>query len=152
MKSILYVGATLMIGASIYGFVDYKQTSQKKGFTGMYQAEEEKVIDPPKDVSTVKEKKPILVEQLKKTTGKIKDPVPAKTAIETTPLEKIGIAAVTINTSTVRESSSVKNLKKKRRLTKKLFSRAPLKDDYISAEVVIQPVRLDAPKKEKKDQ
>ena len=36
MKSILYVGATLMIGASIYGFVEYKQTSQKKEFTSMY--------------------------------------------------------------------------------------------------------------------
>jgi hypothetical protein len=36
MKSILYVGATLMIGASIYGFVDYKQTSQKKEFKEQY--------------------------------------------------------------------------------------------------------------------
>ena len=39
MKSILYVGATLMIGASIYGFVDYKKTSHSKEFTGMYSAE-----------------------------------------------------------------------------------------------------------------
>ena len=37
MKSILYVGATLMIGASIYGFVDYKKTSHKKEFTTMYE-------------------------------------------------------------------------------------------------------------------
>ncbi len=42
MKSILYVGATLMIGASIYGFVDYKQTSQKKEFTNMYVEEKAK--------------------------------------------------------------------------------------------------------------
>ena len=33
MKSILYVGATLMIGASIYGFVDYKKTSRNNEFT-----------------------------------------------------------------------------------------------------------------------
>ena len=30
MKSILYVGATLMIGASIYGFVDYKKQATTK--------------------------------------------------------------------------------------------------------------------------
>ena len=30
MKSILYAGAALMIGASIYGFVDYKKNSHKK--------------------------------------------------------------------------------------------------------------------------
>lgn len=36
MKSILYVGATLMIGASIYGFVDYNKTRNKKEFKDMY--------------------------------------------------------------------------------------------------------------------
>src|SRR5688572_20160730 len=36
MKSMLYVGATLMIGASIYGFVDYKQTHNTKEFKEMY--------------------------------------------------------------------------------------------------------------------
>ena len=44
MKSILYVGATLMIGASIYGFVDYKQTKGKKEFKSMYT--EKKAIAP----------------------------------------------------------------------------------------------------------
>ena len=44
MKSILYVGATLMIGASIYGFVDYKQTQGKKEFKEMYAEEKEPVI------------------------------------------------------------------------------------------------------------
>ena len=55
MKSMLYVGATLMIGASIYRFVDYKQTSQKKEFTNMYDhkitapvVEEEKTEQMPK--------------------------------------------------------------------------------------------------------
>ena len=42
MKSMLYVGATLMIGASIYGFVDYKQTRQKEEFTKMYESEKSK--------------------------------------------------------------------------------------------------------------
>ncbi len=36
MKKMLYAGAALMIGASVYGFVDYKRTSQKKEFKSMY--------------------------------------------------------------------------------------------------------------------
>jgi hypothetical protein len=36
MKAILYAGAALMIGASIYGFVDYKSTQNKKEFKEMY--------------------------------------------------------------------------------------------------------------------
>lgn len=42
MKSILYAGAALMIGASIYGFVDYKKTSHKKEFNNMYDEEKKK--------------------------------------------------------------------------------------------------------------
>lgn len=42
MKSILYAGAALMIGASIYGFVDYKKTSHKKEFNSMYDEEKKK--------------------------------------------------------------------------------------------------------------
>ncbi|MBL7723907.1 MAG: hypothetical protein JNK27_07145 [Chitinophagaceae bacterium] len=42
MKSILYAGAALMIGASIYGFVDYKKTSHKKEFNSMYEEEKKK--------------------------------------------------------------------------------------------------------------
>ncbi|MEI9910110.1 MAG: hypothetical protein WDO71_10785 [Bacteroidota bacterium] len=40
MKSILYVAAALMIGASIYGFVDYSKTSRHKEFTNMYNENE----------------------------------------------------------------------------------------------------------------
>ncbi len=58
MKSILYVGATLMIGASIYGFVDYKQTRNKKEFKEMYQ--EEKAITP---VEIINDKKTASLEQ-----------------------------------------------------------------------------------------
>ena len=31
MKPLLYIGAALMMGAGIYGFVDYKKKNQKKG-------------------------------------------------------------------------------------------------------------------------
>lgn len=36
MKKMLYAGAALMIGASVYGFVDFKKTSKKKEFKAMY--------------------------------------------------------------------------------------------------------------------
>jgi hypothetical protein len=42
MKSILYVAATLMVGASIYGFVDYNKTSRQKEFKTMYHEQEVK--------------------------------------------------------------------------------------------------------------
>jgi hypothetical protein len=40
MKSILYVGAALMAGASIYGFIDYKKTARNGQLDRMYKAEE----------------------------------------------------------------------------------------------------------------
>lgn len=39
MKSILYLGAVLMTGACIYGFVDYRKTSNRKEFKTLYRAE-----------------------------------------------------------------------------------------------------------------
>lgn len=36
MKSVLYVGASLMIGAGIYGVIDYSKTSQQKAFKNLY--------------------------------------------------------------------------------------------------------------------
>lgn len=47
MKSILYVAATLMIGASIYGFVDYNKASRQKQFKSMYK--EDEVVQPVKE-------------------------------------------------------------------------------------------------------
>ena len=41
MKAILYAGAALMIGASIYGFVDYKKTTGNEGFKTMYEEKKE---------------------------------------------------------------------------------------------------------------
>src|SRR5437667_12740071 len=48
MKSILYIAATLMICAGIYGFVDYKKTNRNKEFIKMYDSKEviESVITP----------------------------------------------------------------------------------------------------------
>lgn len=66
MKSFLYAGAALMIGASIYGFVDYKNTSHKKEFNAMYAEKkaakpivvtEEKVTTPIVEEKTEPEKR-----------------------------------------------------------------------------------------------
>ncbi|HSU27446.1 MAG TPA: hypothetical protein VLJ68_03635 [Chitinophagaceae bacterium] len=65
MKSILYVGATLMIGASIYGFVDYKNANHDKQFSKMYEPQpvKEPVVEEPilvtKDGPAVVTEKPV---------------------------------------------------------------------------------------------
>ncbi|MBL0336381.1 MAG: hypothetical protein IPP73_14015 [Chitinophagaceae bacterium] len=54
MKSILYIGATIMIGASIYGFVDYQKTSRNREFKKMYTepVAKEPVVSDNKTVTT----------------------------------------------------------------------------------------------------
>jgi hypothetical protein len=72
MKSILYVAATLMIGASIYGFVDYRKTSRHKEFKTMYNendlqqsvvTEEKKLFDVKPEMVSKKEQAEITTEQ-----------------------------------------------------------------------------------------
>ena len=41
MKAILHIGAILMVGASIYGFIDYKRSSNEKQFRTLYDNKEE---------------------------------------------------------------------------------------------------------------
>ena len=111
MKSILYVGATLMIGASIYGFIDYQKTSRKKEFTNMYK---DKEVNKPETVVN----------------GKTTDPIKSK-EITVKEAEKT-VATVT----TTKENSTEKNIKpKKRRFRLEEFSRAPLSDRYIKEEI-----------------
>ena len=113
MKSILYAGAALMIGASIYGFVDYKKTSQKKEFTSMYQPDKikEQVTTPAKkEESTV-----------------------AKNGIPISPVEKTNLENVTGNKTTVKETSPVvkQKITRKKRINARLFSRAALDERYL---------------------
>lgn len=122
MRSILYIGAILMISAGIYGFVDYRKTSQKRAFSSMYQSTG--IETPGKEVLpvTAAEEKPVLKETVasqiktKKDTDK---PV----------------------------ARSVKKIKrsKNKELSFKKFSRAPLREE------VIEPVSEEdkaAPKSE----
>jgi hypothetical protein len=47
MKMIMYIGAALMIGAGIYGFVDYKKKNQSKEFQSLYRQEQKKEVQEP---------------------------------------------------------------------------------------------------------
>lgn len=145
MKSILYVGATLMIGASIYGFVDYKQTKQKKEFKSMYT--EKKEVVPA--VTAVVEKQPeVNKEAITEKKTAIRKTKAAKQEAE----EIVGIKSIsddlklkpTANKITIsdevtvipsKESNVIR--KKKRKFNIKEFSRAPLRDDI--DEEVIKP-------------
>jgi hypothetical protein len=103
MKSILYVGAALMISASIYGFVDYNRTSNRKEFLNMYKS---------KDPATVS----VTIPQTNEITPKKEMVAVEKVIEETTPtvLKKINIPGKKYKTV------------KKKELSYKLFSRAAL--------------------------
>lgn len=126
MKSILYVGATLMIGASIYGFVDYKQTSHKKEFTTMYS--EEKLTEP----TVVAENKELIAE-----------------------VKKEEVANTEVKKSVVKKSSTKKKknspvVKKKRKFSTELFSRGALDDRYIKTTKADPLITEGKPTEEKK--
>lgn len=144
MKSILYVGATLMIGASIYGFVDYKQTHQEKEFKEMYAAE---TPETPADIikePTVTEpvvKKDIVVTK-KKTSSKKQLSTKKEMDVEVKGIKaisddlkitskqtnEIGDATVSVKTSG-NPNTEKKVVKKKKKLNSKLFSRAPIREE-----------------------
>ena len=112
MKSVLYVAAILMIGASIYGFVDYSKAKGSKEFATMYDEKERTdlvIAEEPKPASDVV-------------------PVSKKEQPETVKEENL-------KTSKENEKSTVKKpiakLKKKRKINYKSFSRAPLREEEV---------------------
>lgn len=58
MKTLIYTGAVLMIGAGIYGFVDYKNKEGNKRFENLYKNESTDVADV-KPIPVV-EKEPVI--------------------------------------------------------------------------------------------
>jgi hypothetical protein len=50
MKPLLYIGAALMIGAGIYGFVDFKNKNQRREFQSLYRQEQPKKFQAPAPV------------------------------------------------------------------------------------------------------
>jgi hypothetical protein len=143
MKSMLYVGATLMIGASIYGFVDYKQTHNKKEFKEMYA--EKKTVEAPvvatdEVIVPVAEKK--VAEKAKGVVSKKKavskeediaviDPISADDKMVT---EKTSLDKPSVTVEPAKESGVLKAVKKKKKIRKEYFSRGRMvEDDEIPA-------------------
>jgi hypothetical protein len=115
MKSILYAGAALMIGASIYGFVDYKQSSRKKEFKKMYLDENVKTTD----VITKTETK-----------GDEKNVVEVNSYPENEKVITTDPSEITNKTGTPSNENKVyKKAKKKKKINTRFFSRAPLREE-----------------------
>jgi hypothetical protein len=122
MKSILYVGATLMISASIYGFVDYRNTNHRNEFRDMYSEKKgTKVLD---GSSTQNETMPSEISNSSEKPGFIKAEIAAGEPAKEKALPE------------VKRSGSKKDLSKakvkksnKRKLNYKSFSRAPLREE-----------------------
>ncbi len=132
MKAILYAGAALMVGASIYGFVDYKKTSHKKQFTGMYNDVREKATPSVKEPVVLHKEISVLPEN--QTTKKnVKPGKVKKKSIVTKTTEK-PITTVVSEKKVV----PVKIKKNRKPINAKFFSRAPIREEM--EDEVILPV------------
>lgn len=143
MKSVLYAGAALMIGASIYGVVDMSNKSRKKEFTNLYKEETVKapVTDAGKNTgqSNASGDKTLSQATEKKTADKAQ-------AGKGTASTKSAPATKQEKNSTVNNGDNVfvgenldpsndvdrKLLKKRKKLSAKLFSRAPIREEEIN--------------------
>jgi hypothetical protein len=149
-----------MIGASIYGFVDYKQTSNEKEFKGMYTEKEvqEPVVIAEDNTTKSEATKKVTVSDKKTAVAKKKSvrvaeqemlpgikPVPADQKLVTHKKELIGNEEVTVVPA---DEVKVK-IKKKRKVSTKIVSRAPLRDE-VEEEII--PVKKDSKKTEVKEQ
>jgi hypothetical protein len=138
MKSILYVGATLMVGASIYGFIDYKNTMNKQEFTRMYEGKPPAGSIQPAKAYSVPETKEPLVEEKKnfksrKATAKKKEEemVDVKFATEefVAPVEIKENVPVEAETFAEVKESKVETKEapaKSKKLNRKMFSRGSM--------------------------
>lgn len=120
MKSFLYAGAALMIGASIYGFVDYNKTSHKKEFNEMYA---EKKTTKPVEVTATK-----VTPDVTNHVAAAKTAVKKKVAVTNNVAKKEKKNSDVVATAVVNEEKKVVK-KKKRRISTEIFSRAPLREE-----------------------
>ncbi|MBK7291872.1 MAG: hypothetical protein KBF82_01880 [Chitinophagaceae bacterium] len=159
MKSILYVGASLMVAASIYGFVDYKQTSKEKEFKGMY-TEKKAVV--PAEVTDVETTEPVVKTEVtkqtktnvtkKKVVTEEEDVFPAvKPVPADQKLTSEGKDISITNEVSVVPSKETTVVKKKRKFSIKEFSRAPLRDRYVDEEATTPVKKKELKKLEIKD-
>ena len=161
MKSILYVGATLMIGASIYGFVDYKQTSKKNEFKKMYR---EETVSEPEVVTVTEINKMVLPSEAitkEKTTQpkkkSLKKDKPQEEIISIKLIadpdvlitaDPVTIEKAEVDIAPTKENVTIRKVKN-RKFNSKLFSRAPLREEYIEVKLP-DPAKTDVKKTEVK--
>jgi hypothetical protein len=132
-----------MIGASIYGFVDYKQTHKKKEFKEMYTEEtstpvdvviEKKNTEPADKKEIVSDtKKAVSKKPFKNPGAKEEEPLKGIVAISddvkiSNENKVIGDAGVSVKVSD-NPGTEKKLVKKKKKLSTKIFSRAPIREE-----------------------
>jgi hypothetical protein len=107
MKSILIIGATLMAGAGIYGFVDYKKKNHSVAFKTLYK--EEKPVQrqptpefatPPITVTPMEKQEPIVenkkaIKQVKRKPKKFRPKSFSRAIIGDEVLDEVPIKAAT---------------------------------------------------------
>jgi len=145
MKTILYAGMALMIGAGIYGFADYNKTSRDKKFSGMYDDNKTKTVTLPVTITagetgkTEAVVKPEARKEKKRLAASVKTTAPLPAVKPVTAAEKnSSVNDIHSGQSMTDElvpagdqavSEKVKTIKRKKVKTR-LFSRAPIREDY----------------------
>jgi hypothetical protein len=123
----LYIGATLMVGASIYGFIDYKKSTNEKKFRTLYDNKEQAAVPTKeKELNSVREESVTTVAEAKEKTSPV-PPVP-----EATP-KKLNVG------------------KKKKKITYKQFSRGRIDEKILKEEPKAEATK-ESPKVKKKEQ
>ena len=110
MKTMMFICAALMVGASIYGYANYEKARKKKAFTEMYKepAPVVELVSPPE--APVVEKTPVVSVTTKTTATKVNVPSKKSTEAKTTTERKVT---------------------KKRKSRREFFSRGGLDDRFI---------------------
>lgn len=154
----LYAGAALMIGAGIYGFVDYKQTHNKKEFKEMYSEEKKpapvaetlkqeiKAAEPEKTVivkakPVVKEKKAVIKEEAIR-------PIEPIAEEDLMVVEKKDLTEKPVVSKVPAKESSLTKPVKKKKVRKEFFSRGRMPE----VEVLIEkPAKKEEVKTESRE-
>lgn len=123
MKKFLFIGAVLMVGASIYGFVDYNKTKHSKRFSNLYKETETKVQPAAQ---------PAIAEEDKPGSGlKTEIPEVKKEAVKNSNVSKPAIVKKPVK----------QKIQKPRKISYKSFSRAPLREPVIEKTINIEPAK-----------
>lgn len=158
MKAILYIGAVLMTGASVYGFVDYKKSGQKvsKLYHTVQQDDKnlktdititekkesaEKPLLPAESAKPVKAKRPAApVKSVAAQTTEIKIEKPDHTPVIIEEPEK-PLKPVTIKENT--NGEKIEAAQKKKKLNYKMYSRAALDERFLEKETKVKSKKTD---------